>query len=211
MPPKRSDWVWTLRVAFLQAAQTVVPRFGSDLRRLGLRSEGPNRRKVINEWQDRFHIPEAWVGECAWITLAMWDRDRESRKKLTWFGVPSRNVAEVNDPIFRFPIERMFEPSHGFAWFKRSVAGALEEALRAFGEHHGIDMEDVRQPRKLTRAFECLALRRCKQLSPEQIRGLRGYAQDWTTLWKDMQAAARHIGLKLPSRGRPKKKSASLA
>jgi hypothetical protein len=209
MPAKRSDWFWASRVAFLQATQTVVPEFGNDLRRLGLPSQGPDRRRVIREWQDRFHLPEEWVGECAWTTLAMWDRDRESRKKLTWFGVPSRNLAEIDVPVFKFAIERSFEASLGFAWFKRSVVGALEEALHAFGERHGIDMENVRQPRDLTRAFDCLALRRCKQLSPVQISKLPAYARDWTTLSRDMRAAARHIGLKLPSRGRPKRESAS--
>ena len=208
MPARRSDWVWASRVAFLQVAQTVVPDIGNDLRRLGW-PEGSDRRRVIREWQDRFHLPEKWVGECAGITLAVWDSDRESRKKLIWFGVPSCNLAEIDVPVFTYSIERSFVASLGFASFKRSVVGALEEALHAFGERHGIDMENVRQPRDLTRAFQCLALRRCQQLSPEQISKLPDYARDWTTLSRDMRAAARHIGLNLASRGRPKRESAS--
>jgi hypothetical protein len=139
----------------------------------------------------------------------MWDRNQNVREELIWFGVPTRNVAEIDVPVFKFKITREFNATLGFASFKLSVRGALDKALDAFGERHRIDMENVRQPRELTRAFECLALRCCKQLSPKQISKLPAYARDSTTLWKDMQAAARHIGLELPSRGRPKKKSAS--
>ena len=34
------------------------------------------------------------------------------------------------------------------------------------------------------------------------------YSRDWTTLYKDMQAAARLIGIRLPGRGRSPKKLA---
>jgi hypothetical protein len=207
MAVRRFNWVRQSRVDFLQAAQKIKPELGEELRRYGLPSEGNDRRKVIGEWQGRFDLPEEWVGECAWSTLAMWDRHPEYRDKLVWFGTPpSPNLAEIERPIFQYTVERPFDAQLGFEWFKRTAHSALEEALEAFGERHSVDTESERHPRDLGRALECLALMRCKQLSIEQIRKLPGHARDRTAVWREIRAAARFLGLHLPSRGQPRGK-----
>ena len=206
---RQSDSVWSWRTLFLRAAQNVVPELGRYLRQYGLPAEGADRRKIIREWQKRFHLNEDWVEHSAWTTLSMWDRDANLRKDLIWFAAPpSLNLAEIDIPIFKYSIERPFYDPLGFTSFKRSVHGALEEQLNAFGASHGgVDRDSRQLPRDLIKACECLALRVCKQLRPEEIRKRPGYAGDWTSLWKAMQKVAKQIDLELPRRGRPRAKS----
>ncbi len=201
---------WQLRREFLQAAQRTVPEIGRYLQQHGM--ECGDRWEVIGKWQQRFHLPDEWAGQCAWITLTMWDRSADFRKSLTWFAAPpSRDVAETGIPRFTFPaIERDFSVDLDFAMFKQSVLCVLEAALNEFGDRIGAeDLESYRQPRNLTRAFECLALRRCLGLRPNVIAKRREYARDWTTLSRSMQSAAKLIGLNLPGRGRPPQKNAN--
>jgi hypothetical protein len=203
---------WQLRQEFLQVAQRTVPEIGLYLQEHGMGcGTSGDRRKVIGKWQQRFNLPDAWAGQCAWITLAMWDRSADFRNSLTWFAAPPiRNLAETELPRFKFPaIERDFHVDLDFAWFKQSVHGALEAALKEFGDRIGAEnLESYRQPKHLTRAFKCVALRRCRGLSPKEIVKLQGYAQDWTTLLRDMQSAAKLMGLSRARRGRPPRKTA---
>ena len=140
----------------------------------------------------------------------MWDRFPEHRQTLQWFAAPrSRNLAKEGLARFVFQIERDFHPGLDFGWFKESVHGVLEQELERFGTAVGADdFTERRRPRELGRAFECLALRICQELSPAEIRRAPEYSRDWTTLFKDMQAAAELIGIRLPGRGRPPKKLA---
>jgi hypothetical protein len=211
--PSQRQWVWQLRQEFLQAAQHTAPQIGRYLRRHGMGcGSSRDRWKVIRRWQQRFNLPDAWAGQCAWSTLGMWERSADFRHSLTWFASPpTRNLAETANPRFTFPaIERDFQVDLGFACFKRSVHCALEAALKEFGDRIGAeDLESSRQPKDLTRAFECLALRRCLGLRPKDITLRKEYARDWTTLSRDIKSAAILLGLRRPLRGRPIRKIAN--
>jgi hypothetical protein len=57
---------------------------------------------------------------------------------MQWFASPPvSNVAEVGYPVFEFGIARQCYPSFDFGWFKDSVHGALETALKRFGDAVG--------------------------------------------------------------------------
>jgi hypothetical protein len=147
----------------------------------------------------------------AWATLAMWDRFRaDAEQSLQLYAAPpARNLGEVGLPRFEFQIERHFSRDLDFGWFKQSVHGVLEAELERFGAAMGAkDLGTRRRPMELGRAFECLALRVCKGLKPEQIRSRPEFSRDWTTLWKDLKSAAELVGIRPPRRGRPSKKSA---
>jgi hypothetical protein len=119
------------------------------------------------------------------------------------------NVAEVGYPVFEFGIARQYYPSFDFGWFKDSVHGALETALKRFADAVGAeDFNHLRRPKGLERAYECLALRLCKGLSPDQISSLPEYSRDWTTLAKDIKSAAELAGIERPRVGRPTRKVA---
>src|SRR5215475_6205365 len=75
------QWVWQYRREFLQAAQRTVPGFGAWLRQEGLACEGARRWKAIEQWQRIFHLPEDWVRQSAWLTLAMWERNADLREQ----------------------------------------------------------------------------------------------------------------------------------
>lgn len=142
----------------------------------------------------------------------MWDRSAELGHSLQWFASPpERNLAETGIATFTFPaIERAFPVDLDFGLFKQSIHGALEAALERFGDRIGAeDLEDRRRPKNLNRAFECLALRVCKMLRPRDIATRPEYARDWTTLSRDIQAAAKLIGIGTPGRGRPARKHVS--
>jgi hypothetical protein len=67
--------VWQYRREFLEAAQQKVPAVGRYLRRYGMRAPDREVRiRVVREWQTHFNLRYAWAFECAWITLAIWDR-----------------------------------------------------------------------------------------------------------------------------------------
>jgi hypothetical protein len=153
--------VWQYRREFLQAAQRKLPGIGRYLRRYGTPwQDAEPRRQVIQKWQEHFKLNQAWAFQCAWITLAMWDRDPDLRRSLQWFAAPSSYNSAEGLPIFQFQVERDFFPGLDFDWFKQSVHGALEAELERFGK--GIGAEDLaqrRRPKDLSRAFECLALR----------------------------------------------------
>ena len=198
--------IWLYRREFFQAAQRKVPELGRYLRRYGTcwQDAGP-RREVIGAWQERFNLPYGWAFECAWSTLAMWDRYPDSRRSLEWFAAPrSRDLGEERLEQFTLRVERQFFPGLDFGWFKESIHGALEAELERFGEL--VDAEDLgnrRRPKHLGRAFECLALRVCKGLSPGEISKRPEYSRDWTTLSRDIKASAKVIGLHPPRPGRP--------
>ena len=203
--------VWQYRREFLEAAQQKVPAMGRYLRRYGMRApDSEVRIQVVREWQTHFNLRYAWAFECAWITLAMWDRRPVPRQSLEWFAAPrSRNLAEEGLQTFAFQVERQYYPSVDFGWFKQSIHGALETELEHFGASIGAeDLGNRRRPKDLRRAFECLALRVCKRLSPTQISTRPEYSRDWTTLWRTMKAAADLVGVRLPRRGRPTRKIA---
>jgi hypothetical protein len=200
--------VWQYRREFLEAAQRKMPEIGRYLRLYGMRAQDHHlRSQVIRDWQNHFRLPYGWAFECAWATLAMWDRSPDVRQSLQWFAAPrSRNLAEEGIPTFKFQGERQFYPSLDFGWFKQSIHGALEIELERFGKSVGAeDLGKRRHPKELRRAYECWALRVIKGLSPEQIFSLPEYSRDWTTLSRDMKAAADLAGLRPPRRGRPTK------
>jgi hypothetical protein len=201
--------IWFYRQEFLQAAQRKLPVLGRYLRRFGTGCDTVPRWRVIQAWQKQFHLPQSWVGESANATLAMWDASEEYRLSMTWFAAPRAvNLTEIKVPVFRLPaLERAFPPHHDFVVFKASVLGAVEVALNEFAREAGVkeaDLERHAVPRDLTRAFECLALRICQQLKPQEIAERREYSRDWTSLWRQMQSAAKLINLRLPGRGRPR-------
>jgi hypothetical protein len=139
----------------LQAAQEKVPAIGRYLRRYGIRAQGNGRLEVIRKWQKHFNLLHVWAEQCAWITLAMWDRSPDIRHSLQWFAAPTaRNVSDTEILEFTFPaIAREFHPDLDFGWFKQSIHGALEVALERFGNSIGAeDMEERRQPKNLRRA-----------------------------------------------------------
>src|SRR5580765_9014480 len=115
MPQSRSRHigVWPYRQEFLQVAQRKVPAMGRYLRRFGLPCYHDARRKVIRRWQGHFHLPNAWVAQSAWITLALWHDVEDYRRTLQWFASPpATNLSETGIETFRFPpIEREFFPS----------------------------------------------------------------------------------------------------
>ena len=129
---------------------------------------------------------------------------------MQWFASPPvSNLAEVGYPVFEFGIARPYYPSLDFGWFKDSVHGSLEAALNRFGGAVGAkEFNDHRRPKDLQRAYECLALRLCKGLSPNKISSLPEYSRDWTTLAKDIKSAAELAGIKRPRFGRPTRKVA---
>ncbi len=198
--------IWQYRREFFEAAQRKVPELGRYLRRYGTRCQdaGP-RREVIRAWQERFNLPYEWAFECAWSTLAMWDRYPDWRRSLKWFAAsPSRVIGEERFDQFKFQLERQFSPGLDFGWFKESIHGVLEAELERFREQvSATDLGIRRRPKYLGRAFECLALRVCKGLSPVEISKRPGYHSDWTTLSRDIKASARLIGLQAPRPGRP--------
>jgi hypothetical protein len=203
--------VWQHRRAFLEAAQRKVPAIGRYLRRFGIRaSDRESRTQVIRSWQAHFNLNYGWAFESAWATLAMWDGYPNARQSIHWFAHGrAHNLAEEGLPTFEFRIERQFYPDLDFGWFKQSVQGALEAELDRFGMRIGAeDLGHHRQPKNLQRAYECLALRVCKNKTPQAIASLPEYCRDWTTLWKDIKSASELIGLPLPGRGRPRTKSA---
>ena len=125
----------------------------------------------------------------------MWDRYPDRRRSLEWFAAPrSRNLAVEGLPTFEYRIERQFFPGLDFGWFKQSIHDALEAELERFGEKMGAeDLGSRRRPKNLARAFECLALRVCKDLSPVEISERPEYSRDWTTLSRDIKASRKSV------------------
>ena len=168
------------------------------------------RVRLIQHWQKRFNLKYGWAFECAWMTLAMWDRLPEARHSLVWFASPrAHNLAESGLFTFKFDTERQFHHSLDFGWFKQSVHRVLEANLELFGKSIGaVDLGDYRSPKNRRRAYECLALRVCARQSPKEISTQPEYSRDWTTLFRDMKSAAELVGIRLPPRGRPARKPA---
>ncbi len=196
------------RLDFLQAVQRVMPACGRYLRRYaGRLQDDATRKQVIRYWQVRFNLLEEWAFEFAWSTLQMWQVDPAAAERLEWFvGGSAHNVAGVLMPTFQLTLERDWHQGLDFAMFSSSLHGALDSALEPFREQVGAeDRTNKRRPKDLSRAMECLALRICKGVPPSQICRMRAYSRDWSTLSRDMKAAAELIGVRLPRRGRPKK------
>jgi hypothetical protein len=138
----------------------------------------------------------------------VWDIDSHARKSLQWACGPEARYVADEPRTFRFQLERDFSPQLDFGWFKASVHGALEEALERFGGSLGLqDLDKQREPRSLARAIQGVALRIIAEKRPDEIRNISGFTQDWTTLYRDIKSAAQLIGVRLPGRGRPRKKS----
>lgn len=200
--------VWRYRQMFLESAQRKIPAIGRYLRLYGSRPyDASDRRQVISKWQARFHLPYPWAHQCAVVTLAIWDRWPDSRKSLAWSAGPrALNLAESDLQTFEFNLVRQFFPGTDLGWFKQSIRSVFEAELELFSKR--VDAKDLgctREPKELPRAFECLALRICKGLRPSEISSRPEYSRDWTTLYKDMKAAALLIGIKLPRPGRPRR------
>jgi hypothetical protein len=200
--------VWQYRQEFFEAAQRKLPAIGRYLWRYGMQANGEKTRtEVIQAWQNHFHLRYAWAFECAWMTLLVWDRHPEHRHRLMWSAAPrAHNLAEGGLFTFNFAIERQFHHGLDFGLFKLSIHGALEAELERFGKSAGTqNLGNRRRPRDLQRAYECLALRLCKGLSPVQINSRPEYHRDWTTLAKDIKSAAELAGIQPARRGRPAK------
>lgn len=198
--------IWQYRQQFLEAAQRKIPKLGRYLFEHGLQTDLDLRSNVIREWQELFSLREAWAFEAARITLSVWDQNPADAASLKWFArSPATNLLEVGVFPFEFEIRREFHKNLDFALFKLSVHGALEDALSRFEEDLGLrDIAQLRVPKDLNRAFECLALRVCARVRPSEIRSQSPYRHDWSTLFRDITSAGLLIGLRLPAPGRPK-------
>jgi hypothetical protein len=54
-------------------------------------------------------------------------------------------------------------------------------------------------------------MRVCLKLTPGEITKQPSLSQTWTSLYRDMQAAAQLIGLTIPGRGRPTERGQEVA
>jgi hypothetical protein len=116
------------------------------------------------------------------------------------------NLAEEDLQTFEFKLVRQFFPGTDLDWFKQSIRSIFEAELELFSKRVAAkDLGCMREPKELPRAFECLALRICKGISPSEIAPRPEYSRDWSTLSRDLKAAAELIGIKLPRPGRPPK------
>jgi hypothetical protein len=165
------------------------------------------RAEVIRKWQGHFNLSVAWAFESARMTLLMWSRSREFRRSLQFFVVPDENTLASESCTFEVQLMRQFYRAQDFELFKQSVHGALETELEVFRKRMGLEIgQQSRKPRNLRRAYECLALRVCKGLSPAEISSRPEYRRDWTTLARDIKSMAEIIGLMQPPPGRPSRK-----
>jgi ParB-like chromosome segregation protein Spo0J len=197
-----------LRLEFLNVAQEMIPELGLFLRPY-LHAEPEVLKAVIRAWQVRFHLPDSWTADFAYSTVRMWERDPEAAEKLQWFvGAPAHDGREVG--LFRYETEREWHEGYDFAEFKRSLHTALEESLERFGEsRRAQDTGKIRRPQDLPRALRCLVMRVCLELTPGQIAKQPSFSREWTSLFRDMKAAAQLIGLTIPGPGRPKERGHS--
>jgi hypothetical protein len=200
--------IWQYRQMFFTSAQGKIPAIGRYLRRYGSRTrDAADRAQVISKWQAHFNLPYSWAHQCAVVTLASWDRCPDKRESVEWFAGPSAlNLAEEDLQTFEFKLVRQFFPGTDLGWFKQSMRSIFEAELELFSKRVGAkELGCMREPKELTRAFECLALRVCKGISPSDIAPRPEYSRDWSTISRDLKAAAELIGIKLPRPGRPRR------
>jgi hypothetical protein len=199
-----------VQLEFLNVAQEMVPELGLSLRPY-VHAETEVLQAVIRAWQLRFHLPDAWAADFAYSTVRMWERDPEAAEKLQWFvGASAQDGRVVAARLFRYETQREWHEGYDFAEFKRSLHAALEESLERFGKsRRARDTGMIRRPRDLPRALRCLVMRVCLKLTPGEITKQPSLSQTWTSLFRDMQAAAQLIGLTIPGPGRPKERGHS--
>ena len=192
------------RFLFLNTAQRCLPQIGRFLRLYGM--DWQVQPAAIESWQRHFNLPYTWAHEAARITLQIWRQDDQARRDLRW-TVPAPSVSDGGPRLFRLSIEREIFVTLDVDSVRGSIHAAIDRSLDEFLAEERLSTATRKpRPKKIDRAMEILALRVCAHRSLDELVAI--LHQDRTTLFRDMKAAAALIGVRLPSRGRPRKKIA---